>query len=58
MKSCNYRKNDLAKIVGKLLGLRMAISSHDAPNRSWEKASSREIQLELGLEAADRLRKR
>ena len=50
MNSINSKRVPLWKLFGKLRSLIAVANEADAPHRSWERASSREIQLEFDFE--------
>lgn len=45
------------KILGKLRALIASVPENNAPRRSWDKAASREIQLEFDFGLRKRLHK-
>ena len=50
MNSTNSKREPLWKLFGKLRSLIAVAHEADAPHRSWDRASSREIQLEFDFE--------
>ena len=50
MNSTNSKRVPLWKLFGKLRSLIAVAHEADAPHRSWDRASSREIQLEFDFE--------
>ena len=54
MNSSNSKRVPIWKLFGKLRSLIAVASEADAPHRSWDRASSREIQLEFDFERSGR----
>ena len=50
MRSSNSRQIPILKLFGKLRNLIVVAPQPNTPHRSWDRASSREIQLELDFE--------
>ncbi|MBB5033596.1 hypothetical protein [Prosthecobacter vanneervenii] len=50
MNSRNSRRRPMWKLLGRLRSIIAVAPSGDGPWRSWEKASSREVQLEFDFE--------
>ena len=55
MNSRNSRRKPLLKLFGKLRSMIAIVPSQDAPYRSWERAASREIQLEFDFDRNSRI---
>ncbi len=56
MNSLNSSRTPIWKMFGKLRNLIIVEPQADAPWRSWDRASSREIQLEFDFEQRKRCR--
>jgi hypothetical protein len=54
MNSSNSKRVPIWKLFGKLRSLIAVANEADAPHRSWDRASSREIQLEFDFERSGR----
>ena len=54
MNSFNSKRVPIWKLFGKLRSLIAVVHEADAPHRSWDRASSREIQLEFDFERSGR----
>ena len=50
MNSSNFKRVPIWKLFGKLRSMIAVAHEADAPHRSWDRASSREIQLEFDFE--------
>ena len=50
MNSTNSKRVPLWKLFGKLRSIIAVVHEADVPRRSWDRASSREIQLEFDFE--------
>jgi hypothetical protein len=57
MHSSNSRRIPLWKLFGKLRSLIVVAPQDYSPRRSWDSASSREIQLEFDFELRTRISK-
>jgi hypothetical protein len=56
MNSFNSKRLPIGKLFGKLRSLIALAPQPNSPHRSWDRASSREIQLEFDFELRKRVR--